>query len=120
MGSSSPTSHTSAASIPNKRSSSDFAPVLPTLPKRPRIAPSCSKKENALSALQKGKERERQTPPPSQHRTFNALGSLSKAASSTSAHPQPAQTFRRADVASRPFDYKYKVHTDLQDVIFVL
>ncbi len=111
------TSPTSANSIPYKRLSSDLAPVLSNSPKRPRIASPSLEKENVFSAFQKGKEREGQTPPPSQH---YAQGSLSEATPSTSVHPQSVQTSRRAAVASRSFVYNHKTHTDLQSVIFVL
>jgi hypothetical protein len=114
------TSPNSACSIPHKRSSSDLAPAPPNPPKRPRIAPYFDK-ENVSSALRKGKEREGYSPTPSQRYTCYAPDISSNAApSSSSVRPQTAQSSRRIPAAPRHFTYSYKVHSDLQDVIFVL
>ncbi|KAI0003290.1 hypothetical protein BJV74DRAFT_522518 [Russula compacta] len=112
------TSPSSASSVPFKRSGSDLAPAPPNSPKRPRVAPPCSDRENVFSALRKGKEREGRSPTPSVHHGLYAASSLSEASSSL--HPQHVLTPRRIVAVSRPFTYKYKVHSDLQDVIFVL
>ncbi|KAI0282595.1 hypothetical protein BGY98DRAFT_92063 [Russula aff. rugulosa BPL654] len=113
------TSPTSACSIPHKRLSSDLAPALPNPPKRPRMAPSFNK-ENLSLPLRKGKEREGESPTPSQHPISYAQEYSSNATpSSSSVHPQAAPISRRI-AAPRPFTYHYKVHSDLQDVTFVL
>ena len=114
------TSPNSAYSIPHKRMSSDLAPALPNSPKRPRMTPY-SDKENVSSALRKGKEREGQSPTPSQHYIRYVPDFSSDATPSTSSlHPQTAQISRRIATAPRSFTYNYKVHSDLQDVNFVL
>ena len=112
------TSPTSACSIPYKRSSSDLAPALPNSPKRPRMAPN-SNKENLSLALRKGKEREGNLPTPSQHPICYAQDFPSNATpSSSSVHPQAVPISGPIAAAPRPFTYK--VHSDLQDVTFVL
>ncbi|KAN0105252.1 hypothetical protein V8E52_011240 [Russula decolorans] len=114
------TSSTSACSIPYKRSSSDLAPALPNSPKRPRVAPF-SNKENLSLAPRKGKERDGNSPTPSQHPICYPQDFPSNATpSSSSVHPEAAPISRRIVAASRRFNYEYKVHLDLQDVIFVL
>ncbi|KAF8270372.1 hypothetical protein EI94DRAFT_1723067 [Lactarius quietus] len=106
----------STRSIPYKRASSESGTALPLSPKRQRIAASISDKENAYSVSHKGKGKE--PLPPSHHSGFYALAVPSEISPSTSFPPfQPPNTPRR--IATRPFTYEYKVHSDLPDVKFV-
>jgi hypothetical protein len=102
-------------SIPYKRSSSDLAPPPHVSPKRPRIG---SEKENVFSTLHKGKERARQSPPPSQGSTLCAPDhSFGATESSSVVHSRALQTSRHIAV-SRTFTYNHKDHSDLHDVNF--
>jgi hypothetical protein len=78
-------------------------------------------KENLSLALRKGKEREGESPTPSQRPICYAQYFPSNATpSSSSVHPQAAPISRRIATDTGPFTYGYKVHSDLQDVTFVL
>ncbi|KAI0303432.1 hypothetical protein B0F90DRAFT_1710972 [Multifurca ochricompacta] len=115
ISSSDTTSPTSTRLIPYKRSSSDLAPALPVSPKRPKITASDSEKESVCSVIREGKGREVQ-PPPSRHYTPGSPGPLPGASvTSPFAHAQRLKTLRRTATPSRPFTYKYNVHSDLQE-----
>ena len=78
-------------------------------------------KENLSLPLRKGKEREGESPTPSQHPiSYDQEYPSNVTPSSSSVHPQAAPISRRIAAAPRPFTYRYKVHSDLQDVTFVL
>jgi hypothetical protein len=80
-----------------------------------------SNKENSSLALRKGKEREGNSPTPSQRPICYTQDFPSNATPTSSyVHPEAAPASRRIAAAPRPFTYNYKVHSDLQDVTFVL